>query len=38
MSNEMVSMRRMFDLTSEASGAPRVENILTPEQMQLNHR
>ncbi|MEC0329409.1 NAD-dependent epimerase/dehydratase family protein [Paenibacillus macerans] len=34
LSNEMVSMRRMFDLISEASGAKRVETILTPEQMQ----
>lgn len=34
MSNEMVSMRKMFDLISEASGAKRVETILTPEQMQ----
>ena len=34
LSNEMVAMRRMFDLISEASGAKRVETILTPEQMQ----
>lgn len=34
LSNEMVTMRRMFDLISEVSGAPRVETVLTPEQMQ----
>lgn len=34
ISNELVSMREMFDLISEASGAKRVETILTPEQMQ----
>lgn len=34
LSNEMVPMRKMFDLISEASGAKRVEAILTPEQMQ----
>lgn len=34
MSNELVPMRRLFDLISEASGAKRVETILTPEQMQ----
>lgn len=33
LSNEMVSMRKMFDLISEASGTKRVETILTPEQM-----
>lgn len=34
LSNEVVPMRKMFDLISEASGAKRVETILTPEQMQ----
>lgn len=34
MSNEMVSMDQMFDLISQASGAKRVETILTPKQMQ----
>lgn len=34
LSNEMVSMRQMFDLISEASGTPRVGTILTAEQMQ----
>lgn len=34
LSNEMVSMRQMFDLISEASGAPQVETILAPEQLQ----
>ncbi|WP_368490375.1 NAD-dependent epimerase/dehydratase family protein [Clostridium sp. BJN0013] len=33
MSNEMVSMRKMFALISEASGAKCIETILTPEQM-----
>lgn len=34
LSNEMVSMRQMFDLISEASGTPRIRTILTAEQMQ----
>lgn len=34
LSNEMVSMRQMFDLISEASGTARVGTILTAEQMQ----
>lgn len=34
LSNELVSMRRMFDLISDASGSKRVETILTPEQME----
>jgi len=33
MSNEIVSMRQMFDIISETSGAPRVETILTVDQM-----
>ncbi|WP_110954472.1 NAD-dependent epimerase/dehydratase family protein [Anaerosinus massiliensis] len=33
MSNELVTMRRMFDLISQASGAKRIETILTKEQM-----
>lgn len=33
MGNEMVSMRRMFDLISDVSGCSRVETILTAEQM-----
>ncbi|MNO19631.1 3 beta-hydroxysteroid dehydrogenase/Delta 5--_4-isomerase [compost metagenome] len=33
MSNEMVPIRRMFDLISAASGAPRVETILPADVM-----
>lgn len=33
LSNELVSMRKMFDLISDASGTKRVETILTVEQM-----
>jgi len=35
LSNELVSMRRMFALISKASGCKSVETILTPEQMQI---
>lgn len=34
MGNEQVSMRRMFDLISEYSGAERVQSILTPAEME----
>lgn len=34
LSNELVGMREMFDLISEASGAEKIEKILAPLQMQ----